>query len=152
MQWKQENPTRPLQRSHYSGVTLGDRAPVLLDSSNDPDIQSGTQSPSGSPHQLQYEDIQRQTGRKLQNSQSRTNKSRSSAATKRTRISLTSIASAASYNTMVKKLPAHTAEGLIRTIFQDQAPEQENIKLVFMSELYLVKSIIKVTEADMGPI
>ena len=24
MQWKQENPTRPLQRSHYSGVTLGD--------------------------------------------------------------------------------------------------------------------------------
>ena len=133
MQWIQENPTRPLQRSHYSGVTLGDRAPVILDSSDDPDILSGTQSQSRSHHQLQYQDIQRQTGRKLQNSQSLTNKSRSSAATKRTSISLTSIASAASYNTMIKKLPAHTAEGLIRMTFQHRAPEQEN-KLVFINE------------------
>ena len=53
---------------------------------------------------------------------------------------------------MVQKLPAHTAEGLIRTIFQDRAPEQENIKLVFINELYLVQSIIKVTEADDGPV
>ena len=133
MQWIQENPTRPLKRSHYSGVTLGDRAPVILDSSDDPDILSGTQSQSRSHHQLQYQDIQRQTGRKLQNSQSLTNKSRSSAATKRTSISLTSIASAASYNTMIKKLPAHTAEGLIRMTFQHRAPEQEN-KLVFINE------------------
>ena len=51
---------------------------------------------------------------------------------------------------MVKKLPAHTAEGLIRTIFQDRAPEDENINLVFIIELYLIQSIIKVTEADMG--
>ena len=45
-QWEQENPTRPLQRSHYSGVTLGDRAPVFLNSSDDPYVQSGTQSQS----------------------------------------------------------------------------------------------------------
>ena len=45
-QWEQENPTRPLQRSHYSGVTLGDRAPVILNSSDDPYVQSETQSQS----------------------------------------------------------------------------------------------------------
>ena len=65
---------------------------------------------------------------------------------------MTSIASVASYNTMVQKLPAHTAENLIQTIFQDRAPEQENIKMFFINELYLVKSILKVSEAAAGPI
>ena len=77
-------------------------------------------------------------------------KKASSGATDRTKISLASTASAVSYNSMVKKLPAHTAEGLIHTIFQDRAPEDENIKLVFIHELYLIQSIIKVTEADTG--
>ena len=27
-QWNQENPTRPLQRSHYNGIALGDRASI----------------------------------------------------------------------------------------------------------------------------
>ena len=79
-------------------------------------------------------------------------KKASSGATNRTRISLASIASAVSYNSMVKKLPAHIAEGFILTIFQDRAPEDENIKLVFIHELYLIQSIIKVTEAATGPI
>ena len=145
-------PNKTIERSQYSEVALGDRAPVILDSSDDPDTVSVTQSQAGSHHQLQYQDIQRQTGRKLHSSQSLTNKFRSSAANKRTSISLTSIALATSYHTMVQKLPAHTAEGLIRTIFQDRAPEQENIKLVFINELYLVQSIIKVTEADAGTV
>ena len=99
-QWEQENSTRRLQRSHYNGVTLGDRAPVILNASDDPDEQSITQSKEGSHHQLQYRDIQMETGRKLQNSQSFTNKSKSSGTSKRTRISLASIASAVSSSSM----------------------------------------------------
>ena len=74
----------------------------------------------------------------------------SSGATNRTRISLASLASGVSYSSMVRRLPAHIAEGLIRTIFEDRVPNDEHIKLVFIHELYLIQSIVKVTDASSG--
>ena len=35
-------------------------------------------------------------------------------------------------------------------MIQDRAPEDENIRIVFIHELYLIQSIIKVTEANTG--
>ena len=51
---------------------------------------------------------------------------------------------------MVRRLPPHISEGLIRTIFEDQTPDDERIKRVFIHELYLIQSIDKVTAASSG--
>ena len=52
------------------------------------------------------------------NSNIKTSKRRQEKDSKATRISLTSIASVASYDTMVQRLPANTAENIIMTIWQ----------------------------------
>ena len=57
-----------------------------------------------------------------------------------------------SYSSIVKKLPANIQEGLLRTIFADQAPEDERIKRVFILELYVVQAIDSVTAVAKGEI
>ena len=71
---------------------------------------------------------------------------------RRTAASLTSQASSADFNEMIKKLPQGTAEYLVRTLFPFQAPQQHEIQMVYIQENHLVKSILKVEKASRGPI
>ena len=59
--WNQENPDRPLQRSYYNGIAMGEEASIIFDSSDDPPPEPQTQSKTESQHQLMYQDIQKET-------------------------------------------------------------------------------------------
>ena len=82
----------------------------------------------GTQHGLQHRDLGLEPARKLDTSKSLTSKSKSSGVTRRTGLSLASLASGVSYSSIVRRLPPYISEGLLRTIFEDKTPEDKGIK------------------------
>ena len=124
---------------------------MILNSSDNPDEQAA-QGQDQIQHGLQHRGLGLIPARKLNTTKSLTNLSRTSEHTRRTGLSLASMASGISYSSIVKNLSANIQEGLLRTIFVTQPPEDERIKRVFIIKLYVVQAIDSVTAAAKGEI